>query len=459
MKSTDPLRGAAQFCLENDLLPEGACVVCAVSGGADSVCLLHWLYSLRTKHGFRLIAAHYNHMLRGEESLRDEQFVRDFVSALPGVELVVGRGDVSAAAVQNKAGIEETARAMRYDFLEKTAQQYSADIIATAHNANDNAETLLLNLMRGCGLNGLCGIPPRRGAIVRPLLTTSRAQIETYLALHGLDHVEDSSNTDRRFARNRVRTMLLPLLERLSPGILDRMTQTIGFMRADEAYLCEQTRQLFPAPEAIPGGLCVPSDTVASLPLPIAVRGVRTLLERLCGTGRCSAVHLHAVVDLCRGDNPSGYCRLPGGLTARRIYDRLEIGRFASRTPLTHQNLTLPGCVQLDWGRIEAAPAIYNSEVQSPYSFYLACDTATALLVRPRCTGDFLAGPGGHRRTLKKLMIDRKTPRHLRDSIPVLDCGGRVAAVAGFGPDRAFLPAPGEPCWFVRCTPNTQKRK
>ena len=440
MRSTDLPRGL-RLCEQYDMLPHGGTVLCALSGGADSVCLLHWLSGLREEYGFRLVAAHYNHQLRGAQSDRDEQFVRNFVSTLSDVELIVGRGDVAAAAAETKQGIEETARNMRYAFLQQTAQDIHADVIATAHNANDNAETFLLNLMRGCGLNGLCGIPPRRGNIVRPLLTTPRRHIDSYLTAHDLPHVEDGSNADLRYTRNRVRARLLPLLAQLSPGILEQMTQTIARLRSDEEFLSEQVKNLFPQAKDTDDGLSVDAAAVADLPAPIATRGLRLLLEQLTGTGRCTAAHLQAVLDLCRSTDPSARYALPNGVTARRVYDRLELVRQ-----------TDPLC-----GNIEITPAVYHDQPHTPFAFYLA--SVQKPMPRPRNVGDRLTLPGRPGRTVKKWMIDEKIPRHLREQLPVLDCGGQVAGVVGLGPDTAFLPCAGQTCWFIRYIPNTERNE
>jgi len=454
------LSAAEALCREYHMLPPGAHVLCAVSGGADSVCLLHWLYGLRTRLGLKLTAAHYNHNLRGEESRRDADFVRSFVeTCCPDVTLIVGSGDVSGQAARNKTGIEETAREMRYAFLQETARQVGATVIATAHNADDNAETVLLHLIRGSGLRGLTGIPPRRDNVVRPLLTTHRAHIEEYLRMYGLPHVEDSSNTDQRFARNRVRRQLLPLLKEMQSRLIDHMSRTARLLAADEEYLTAQARQALSGLHAIPGGVAVSASAIAAQPDPLAVRMVRHVLDELTGDGgKCSSAHLQAVVGLCRSEDPSARVFLPGGVLARRVYEELELIRGETVQELTCAPLPLPGQVALPWGVITARQMIYEADTQAPDSFYLACaKVEEGLNIRPRRTGDRLSRPGRPGRTLKKILIDEKVPSHRRETIPVLDCAGQVAAVIGLGPDAAFLPTPGEACWHITYTSQTEK--
>jgi tRNA(Ile)-lysidine synthase len=201
------------FAEKHDMLPKGGTILAAVSGGADSMCLLHVLINLSARYDLRIEAAHFNHMLRGDESDRDERFVLGECEKL-GVPCHVGRGDVSAYARESGMGTEEAGRKLRYDFFYETAKKIGASRIATAHNGDDNCETVIMNMLRGTGLTGLCGIPPVRGIVIRPLLTVTRSGIEEYLRENNIPHVEDSTNRSDDYTRNRIRHRVIPALRR-----------------------------------------------------------------------------------------------------------------------------------------------------------------------------------------------------------------------------------------------------
>ena len=218
--------------MNESLLPRSGVLLCAVSGGADSVYLLHKLRELAGETGYVLECAHFNHCLRGAESDRDEDFVRGLCEAL-GIRAHFGRGEVAAFAARMGLGEEDAARRLRYAFLEETADKIGAIAIATAHTADDNAETMLLNLARGAGLRGLCGIPERRGRIIRPMLGVTRREVEEYLAERGITHVEDSSNARDDYARNRIRHRAVPALLSVNPEFAQAAGRAAVLLRRD----------------------------------------------------------------------------------------------------------------------------------------------------------------------------------------------------------------------------------
>lgn len=456
------LKTVEDFIREQDLIPAGSTVLCAVSGGADSIAMLHALYRLRGKLGFSLAAAHYNHRLRGAESDRDMRFVEQFVqlccgahrqgdgTVLPAVPLYSGAGDVAAQARLRGTGIEETARDMRYAFLQQAAQEAGANWIATAHTANDNVETILFHLARGTGLRGLGGILPRRENIIRPMLTVTRQQVEDYLFRHCLPHMEDSSNSSDEYTRNRIRHQVLPVLEDIAPGFAVRLADTAALLRSDEAALTAQAQTLADRAEPHETGLAIDAAVLASAPDPIASRCLRLLLGRLWGGDQnCSAAHLNALLRLCRSGGPSGELHLPHGATARRCYEKLLLVPRLGPIPLTAGPLPLPGALDCGAWHIVCQAEDYQGQPQGPWELWLDRQAVPGLEIRPRRTGDRLTPPGRLGKTVKKWMIEAKIPRFQRDALPVFCRGGQVAAVAGLGPDRAFAAAEGKSAWHI----------
>lgn len=211
-------------------------VLVAFSGGADSCALLHALRALLPEYGFTLRALHVNHGIRGEEAKRDEDFCRRFCETL-GVPLTVRSFDIPAIAKEQGIGLEEAGRKMRYAAFDEECEKYALDRIATAHHADDNLETLLFYLTRGCGLGGLCGIPPVRGNIIRPLIHCSREDILNYCAENGIGYVTDSTNTDETYTRNYIRANIVPALKKLDPNVPKTVAHTCDLLREDRALL------------------------------------------------------------------------------------------------------------------------------------------------------------------------------------------------------------------------------
>ena len=450
------------------MLKAGDKVLCGVSGGADSICMLHGLYRLREKLGFELAAAHYNHNLRGAESDHDQAFVEQFVSLccgqqrcsdgrlLPAVELYVGSGNVKEESKRRASGLEETAREMRYAFFRETAQNCGANRIAVAHTADDNVETVLLHLGRGSGLQGMGGIVPKRQDLIRPLLSTTRNQVEAYLQVQGLPHVEDHSNADVTFARNRIRHQVTPVLEELYPGFALRMVDTVRRLRQDEDCLSAIARERLS--DAVPeDGMCrLPAARIAQAPNSIAIRMVRQLLSALNGGDeRYTARHLESVVELCRSGDPSGQVNLPFGLMARREYDWLRILPREEQESISETRITKEGSYPAAGWVVNCSRVIWRGEESREYEFYLR--DSDSLLMRARQTGDELRLPNRKNKSVKKWMVEEKIPRHLRDILPVLLIDQQVAAVTGLGVDESAQPQPGQNAWYIVIKPEERE--
>ena len=424
-----------------DLIPAGSAVLCALSGGADSMYLLCRLLEGRERYGWTVRAAHYNHQLRSTAG-RDEDFVRAWC-AEHDIPLAVGRGDVAAFAKEEGLCVEEAARILRYTFLEQAAQAEGRALIATGHHAGDNAETVLMNLIRGCALKGLTGIPERRGNIVRPMLEAERADIEAYLTRHSVPHVEDETNADPAYTRNRVRRQLLPLLEELNPRAVSHIAAAARRLREDEAELSRQAEALTGEALDIPEGIAVPARVLAEAPRPLALRSCALLADRT-DLG-CQAVHLERMLALAEGDDPSASLDVPGG-SVRRQYDLLVLTAQTEKAPPFPLPLSLGETRWGDWTALCEEAVCPGKAYVSPEEFYLR---PGAYLIRARREGDRITLGKRPVKTVKKLMIDGKVPAARRGHIPVLALGERVAAVGGFGPDLECLAAPEGPALHV----------
>ena len=418
-----------------DRVRPGERVLCAVSGGADSMYLLCNLLEQGRARGFSVLCAHFNHRLRGTESDRDERFVREFCAAR-GVACFVGAGDTAAV---RGMGPEAAARELRYAFLERTAAEQDCAWIATAHTADDNAETMLLQLARGSGLRGLCGIPPVRGKLLRPMLRTTRGEVEAWLDANGISYVRDSTNDADDYARNRVRHGAMPVLREVNAAFVRHAAQAAALLREDEDYLTSLAEDFLRGQDAQAG---VSTAALLALPRPVRARVFRTLAGR-----GLSQTHIEALHRLCSGTE-AATLDLPGGLRATREQGRLRFGAAASLPwpetaiapgeTISHpeQGLTIT------LGVPETVKEIHNTLTTFYFKYTSICGKLT---IMPRKTGDRirLAGRGCTKR-LSALFAERGLTRAERDAVPVLrDEAGPVAGF-GFGVAERCAARPGD---------------
>ena len=424
--------------LDLSLLKPSEHIVCAVSGGADSMALLWSLFTRQKELSITVSAAHFNHHLRGEESERDERFVRDFC-AHHGIKLTVGSGDVRAFANERGQSVEEAARELRYAFFDTL----SCDKIALAHHAQDNAETVLFHMLRGSGLRGLCGIPPQRGRLIRPILSVERKEIEAFLQENEIAWVQDSTNESCDYTRNRIRHEILPLFLRENPSFLRAMCAQSEILRQEDELLDRYAIELLRSAKQAEGYRC---ETLLSAPEALQKRALR-LLTREKLPQDVSHAHILQMQKLLKNPSPSARLSLPHGIVMQRRYEFFALEKASARqtfAPMVLSPDETPVFLPCGWEiqcKITENLQIFKN---SPFHFALKYDMISqhGIVVRPREIGDVLTL--SCTKSLKKWLIEKKIPRQMREALPVFEADGQVVAVAGLGADRAFAAKAGE---------------
>lgn len=431
--STEELKGAA-----TEGIPQEGLLVVGFSGGADSTALAHWLLGQVEKS--RILLAHVNHLLRGGEAERDQRVVEEFAQE-HGLKIQVLRADIARLARERGQGLEECGRQVRYAFFDELAAG-PEDRILTAHNADDNAETILLNLCRGAGPDGLCGIPRRRGKILRPLLSVSREEIEAYCRAYGLAYVTDSTNLEDDYARNRLRHQVVPVLKELNPRFVRAAGQAAELLTADKEFLLKSAKSLL---ENARNEWGLEAAALCAAPESLRARAMKLYLEER-GCGRLEYRHIQRALDALNG----GRLELPGGVEAVCAQ-----GVFWAGKKRFHQPYEMPvrlGKNPLPGGKTLLLTEKIRSETEKPekiqnllFKNALDCDIMShALIVRNRRPGDRFAPAGrGLHKPLKQIFQENRMPPPLRSDAPLLVCGGEIAWCPGAGAGERFRAAKG----------------
>ncbi|MBQ4565695.1 MAG: tRNA lysidine(34) synthetase TilS [Oscillospiraceae bacterium] len=431
------------FCRREGLFSPGDRVICALSGGADSVALLAVLLELREELQISVEAAHFHHNLRGTEADRDAAFCR---SLCQGLQIPFHLGKADSTAYQSGESLELRARQLRYGFL----RSLPCDRIATAHTADDNTETVLQHLLRGSGLRGLSGIPVKTEILVRPLLPVTREEIETYLREKALTWVEDSTNREDFCQRNRLRHRVIPALQWEQPGLHSQVFRQSCLLRREDAFLDRLAEDLLQ--KAQTGECCYDRQILLRADPVLCDRALRLLLRSFYPADLAMA-HVEELRKLLQSAKPSAQLSLPRGLMAQRRYGQLQIReRRAWSFPTTA--LQIPGETIIEDTGVKIC-CFFCENLQNfantPFHFAVKYDmiTQSRIFVRQRQEGDRFLMNGGFHKSLKKLLIEKKIPCDLRQRLPVFTSGQALLGVGGIGVSADHRAEEGQPALII----------
>jgi len=441
------------------MVAAGDKVLVGVSGGPDSICLLNVLEDLRSRYSLTILVAHFNHKLRGAASERDAQFVEQ-VALGKGLAFMEGSGDVGAYAKAAKLSIEAAGRELRYDFFVRSSLSAGADKVAVGHSADDQAETILMRLLRGAGPEGLAGIPPvrllgkstGRPTLIRPLLNAWRSDIMHYVRTRKLKYRKDVSNESLEYLRNKIRLELIPHLKKeYNPKIRQRLANAASALAIENDFM--ETESGLLASEMIierkPGWLVFDVRLLATLHPSLRKRIVSALVSLAdARASMLEAVHFDDADALLCSD--SGRLDLPGGLRFEISEGRGLISRTAQQPQISTKafNVSIDGTTSIPvldivvktkvMGCISSPPHLVR--LCNPNRQYFNLDEVRPPIeIRLRRPGDSFSplGASGSKK-LKDFFIDKKVPRFLRDRVPLLISNGRIMWIMGYAIDRKF---------------------
>lgn len=419
-------------------------VVAACSGGADSVALVYLLRQLSEEFGYRLIIAHVDHGLRGEESAADRCFVEQMATELR-LPVHAVTADVRDYARQQQLSQQEAAREVRYAWLYEVAAQYPAAVIATGHHRGDQAETVLLHLLRGAGSCGLGGIRPRRGQIIRPLLCLERKETEAVCRAYQIVPRFDSSNAKTNYMRNRIRLELLPLLEQRFASQSEKRLSQVATILSDEYAFIRQSAQerlaeMDPSLLLDNGGECqISRSALAAQPVALQREMLRQLVERITGNGKgISLGHVEKMIDMNVAATVGSRLALPGNVEVVFDYAELMLRKKMEAVvleSLPERQIAIPGTTLCpEWGFAVEAEIVdcMPEHLSADEAIFDAALLPLPLQLRQRQGGDRFAPRGGAGgKKLKEYFIDRKISREERDKIPLLCHGAEVLWICG----------------------------
>lgn len=450
----DNMKKIIEFIEKNHMIQQGDRIIVGVSGGADSVCLLFTLLKLKNVYDLTLIVVHIEHGLRGEESIQDARFV-ERLAKREGLLYRQHSCNITAIAKEEKISEEEAGRKARYTFFRAIKEELKCQKIAVAHNQNDQSETILFHLLRGSGLRGMRGMEPVSGEIIRPLLDTSRREIEGYLVQWGETYRQDKTNFETDYTRNKIRLDLLPRVEQMiNPKAIEHIAEFGKAASEAEEYLEEIALNL--AKEMVmknkPSGIVIDTKGLLGQKPIISKYVIRVALKEYVGHLKdITSHHIESLLELGKMDVGKSIS-LPGNLQAVKGYRSIVIERarevIKEETIMEEVPLKIPGITS--WGTFQFSTCIKTKEeiekeriTQNRCTKFFDYDTIKiAPCVRSRRSGDFIViDKEGRKKKLKEYLIHEKIPRTLRDTIPVLALGSQLLWIGGYRMGENYRPS------------------
>ncbi|MDO5397774.1 MAG: tRNA lysidine(34) synthetase TilS [bacterium] len=420
--------------LQNSLISPGDKVIIGLSGGADSMCLAHVLCSLSERLMFEVAAAHMNHNIRGESAESDAEAAKRFSERL-GIKFYYRSADVVGYSKQHSISEELSGRELRYSFFEDLQKKYGFNKTATAHNKNDNAETLLMNFIRGSSVSGLCGIPVKRSTIIRPLIDVTRSEIEAYCCENKLPYVTDSTNLKDIYTRNKIRLKLIPELQNeFNPNFINTVTANARIINEENEYINTEAKKVY---EKFKTQSSV--TELNKLHNALKRRVIMMMLTDKYGSAAdISSAAVEDISDLCMKNQTGKRVNIPKGYIALTEYGRLTIKKAKQAENFLYK---------LNVGEEVYIPQLNSyikaeicTKKQKDKCIYISCNEADELYVRSRRNGDVFFPEGMHgRKKLKNFFIDKKIPAESRSLIPIITVGEEIAAVSDIRTDRRYI--------------------
>ncbi|MEW6570306.1 MAG: tRNA lysidine(34) synthetase TilS [Nitrospirota bacterium] len=431
------------------MLSGGEKIVVGLSGGPDSVCLLYVLTRLKEKYGLHLNALYVDHGLRPAETPTEIKFCKKYCEDL-NLPFMARSLDVKNYAKNRGINLQEAARELRYRTFHEAVYEIEAQKIALGHTADDQAETLLMRLLRGSGVTGLAGIPPVRGDVIRPLLEVEKKEIEKFLDDEGINFIVDTSNLRRDYLRNKIRLSLMPMLREFNPDIVRSLSMTAEIFRDEERYFeIIVTKTLMELISRKTEGRIELFLTPFEIMDKVIIRRVlRRAIAETKGLRGISFIHIEDIIELIKGGNPGDRLYLPKGIRIIKEYSTLILTSEPA-VKLGSYTLTVPGeTVFEEAGTLIKASVVEGGELTGPQNKSVSWkDTAILdadrlvfpLVIRSRRNGDFFYPAGfGRRKKLQDFFVDEKIPRNERDRIPLLVSGHDIVWVVGHRGDERF---------------------